>query len=197
MSDENKKTDNFEGQIETLFIRYREPVVQAAYRITGNREDAEEALQNVFLTLIERPQSQGEFCKNPKAYLYKAAINHALKLCRSRERRRLTDQEFDELTIPAPEMEPHRVDDIEKVRAAMATLSYDHREILHLHYYEGHHCVAIAKIQGKKKGHVLVDLLRARAALKKEILRQEKESERQKEKHERAGGTIHTQTFEG
>jgi RNA polymerase sigma-70 factor (ECF subfamily) len=52
--------------------------------VTGSAEDAEDVLQTVFLRLLRRlpPDLQ----KNPKAYLYRAAVNQSLDLIRRRRR---------------------------------------------------------------------------------------------------------------
>jgi len=54
---------------------YREQatfVFRTAYGVTGNREDAEDILQAVFVALMTREFPE-DFEKNPRGYLYRAA----------------------------------------------------------------------------------------------------------------------------
>ena len=181
----NKTNGMFQSDFETLYLDNREMVLQAAFRLLGNREDAEDALQTVFTRLLERPKDQQNFCKNPSGYLYRCAINEALHIISFRDRQKLTDMDIGSLEIPASEADPGTEADILRVRMAMAKLKPNDREILHLHYYENYTCREIARMQRKFRGAVLVKLLRARAELKKWILIQEKQDEAKKAQHER------------
>jgi len=181
----NKTNGMFQSDFETLYLDNREMVLQAAFRLLGNREDAEDALQTVFTRLLERPKDQQNFCKNPSGYLYRCAINEALHIISFRDRQKLTDMDIGSLEIPASEADPGTEADILRVRMAMAKLKPNDREILHLHYYENYTCREIARMQRKFLGAVLVKLLRARAELKKWILIQEKQDEAKKAQYAR------------
>jgi RNA polymerase sigma-70 factor (ECF subfamily) len=180
----NKTNGMFQSDFETLYLDNREMVLQAAFRLLGNREDAEDALQTVFTRLLERPKDQRDFCKNPSGYLYRCAIDEALHIISFRERQKLTDMDIHSLEIPAPDADRTEAD-ILRVRVAMAKLKPNDREILHLHYYENYTCREIARMQRKFLSAVLVKLLRARTELKKWILIQEKQDEAKKAQHER------------
>jgi RNA polymerase sigma-70 factor (ECF subfamily) len=186
-AEENKPSRTFQSEVEALYLENREMVLQAAFRALGNKEDAEDALQTVFTRLVERPEVQKEFCKNPKGYLYRAAINEALHIIDARKRQRLVDTDIESLDIELPDLELNINDDIRGVREAMAKLKPDRREILYLHYYEGLSCLEIAKMQRRTLATVFGKLFRARAELKKWILIQENEHETQKENDRRNG----------
>ena len=62
-------------------------VYRAAYSVTGDKQDAEDVLQTVFLKLIDQGRTL-EFTTNPKGYLYRAAVNEARLLYRTRKRGR-------------------------------------------------------------------------------------------------------------
>src|SRR5438477_7232616 len=161
-----KKSETFQREIDALFRENHQLIYRAAYGVTGNPGDAEDVLQTVFLRLI-RGQPSSDFAKNPKGYLYRAAINEAVTVIRSRERRKLTADSVDSLEIPAPVAEPGRDDEIGRMRAAMAKMKPDHVETLNLRYKEDYSCLEIAKIRGKPLGTVFADLFRARAELRK------------------------------
>src|SRR5262245_65746262 len=67
-------------EFEDIFREHYDLVHGTAFGVTGRREDAEDVVQTVFLRLLRR-EMPGEIQKNPKAYLYRAAVN------RSEERR--------------------------------------------------------------------------------------------------------------
>ena len=87
--------------LEEAFRKHRMSVFRAAYRITGNAADAEDVLQTVFLRLARRDDSD---IANVGSYLYRAALNAALDVLRSRQtaasRRRPTPS-----CAPAPDDE--------------------------------------------------------------------------------------------
>ncbi len=70
---------------DELFNSHHEKVLKAAYRVTGNLQDAEDVLQTVFLRLLKR-KDRPDLGANSAAYLCKAAINAGLDLLRSRNR---------------------------------------------------------------------------------------------------------------
>jgi len=187
---DEKTNEIFKQEIEALYLGSREMVLQTAHRTIGNKEDAEDVLQTVFLRLIEQPDLQRDFRSNPKGYLYRAAINEALNVMDAKKRQRLTDIDIDSLEIPAPEPDSSREDDIRCVRAAMEIMKPDHAELLKLYYTEGYSCLEIAAIRSKQVNAVFLDLFRARAELKKAINIQEKHDEAKKETHQGSRGPI-------
>src|SRR5215475_5350264 len=75
-------------EFEQLFRSHSRLVYRTAYGVTGNAEDAEDVLQTIFLRLIRR-ELPPNLKKNPKAYLYRAAVNVSLSTVRSRGNREL------------------------------------------------------------------------------------------------------------
>jgi len=72
--------------LESAFLEHQRRVFRAAFRITGNAQDAEDVLQTVLLRLAR--QGEGVLAvANPSSYLYRAAINAALDLLRARRER--------------------------------------------------------------------------------------------------------------
>ncbi len=71
--------------LESVFLEHQRRVFRAAYRITGNAQDAEDVLQTVFLRLAR--QGDAASLANPSSYLYRAAVNAALDLLRARKER--------------------------------------------------------------------------------------------------------------
>src|SRR6266850_6104375 len=81
-----EQTGMKQKDFEALFSKYRRLVYRAAYGVAGNKRDAEDALQSLFLKLIDQGFSE-DSVRDPAGYLYRAAANEARQMCRARERR--------------------------------------------------------------------------------------------------------------
>src|SRR5436305_2465582 len=84
------------ADLEKIFRENYALVFRAAYRITGNANDAEDVLQTVFLRMLKRDQD-AEPVGNMGSFLHRAAVNAALDLMRTRQNIR---------NIPLDELEP-------------------------------------------------------------------------------------------
>jgi RNA polymerase sigma-70 factor (ECF subfamily) len=70
---------------EAIFRQLSPMVYRTARSLTGRPEEAEDIVQAIFLKLIER-ELPVVFRKDPRAYLYRAAVNMSLDVLRSRRR---------------------------------------------------------------------------------------------------------------
>src|SRR4051812_33057023 len=68
-----------------LFRDHYKGMFRVSYRITGSESDAEDVLQTIFLRLAPG-WSERDLSPNPRAFLYRAAINASLDIVRSRKR---------------------------------------------------------------------------------------------------------------
>ena len=148
-----------------MFRNHHDLVYRAAYRITGNADDAEDVLQTLFLRLLRRGRPL-EFSSNPKAYLHRAAVNISLDLIKVRNRN-VAEQNAPERGCSEPGLDVR-----ESVRSAMAVLSPKSAEIFVLRYVEGYDNEEIARMLGTSRGTVAVLLFRARVRLKKVLRNQ-------------------------
>lgn len=166
-----KQTDEpLAAELEDIFLKHSRLVYRTAYSVTGSPQDAEDVVQTLFLQLLRRGFPPG-LGKNPKAYLYRAAINLALNAVKSRQRRAsATDPACLELAVEVPD-EAHvsnpQVDLQERLVEAIAQLNPRAVEMLILRYE--HNCseTEIGTLLGTSRGVVAVTLYRARARLKK------------------------------
>jgi RNA polymerase sigma-70 factor (ECF subfamily) len=139
--------------------------------VTGSRQDAEDVLQTIFVRLLQR-ELPPDLVKNPKAYLYRAAVNVSLNVLRSRKRQRLT-AEIDPLEVPARDVAIPD-DRIQRTLLdALAELKPRTVEMLILRYEHNYSDAEIAKMLGKSRGTIAVTLYRARARLKKLLKRKQ------------------------
>jgi RNA polymerase sigma factor (sigma-70 family) len=158
--------DESSTELEALFREHYELIYRTAYTITGTRQDAEDALQTIFLRLLQREQPP-DLKTHAKRYLYRAAVNVALTAVRTRKRRRVT-HDVDDLEFAAPEPVPNENEKIEEdLIEAMAQLSPETLEILILRYEHNYSDSEIASMLKKSRTAVAVALFRARARLRK------------------------------
>jgi RNA polymerase sigma-70 factor (ECF subfamily) len=166
MSTVLRASETVAPEFEEIFREHCQLVYRTAYTVTGNHQDAEDVLQNIFVKLLEREQSP-DLETNPKGYLYRAAVNMSLKTIRTRKRQRLTDG-VEELEAPRPAPETGSDEAMRRsLREAIAKLRPRAVEILILRYEHGYSDAEIAKMLGRSRGVIAVTLYRARARLKK------------------------------
>src|SRR5271157_5319047 len=72
------------ADLEQIFKDHHGLVFRAAYRVTGNADDAEDVLQTVFLRMVKR-EAGAQPVENMASFLHRAAVNAALDLVRSRQ----------------------------------------------------------------------------------------------------------------
>ncbi len=72
-----------EAALETLMAQYQTRVFGMALRMTGNRQDAEEVLQDVFLAVVQKIETfRGE--AKLSTWIYRIATNTSLMKLRKR-----------------------------------------------------------------------------------------------------------------
>jgi RNA polymerase sigma-70 factor (ECF subfamily) len=138
--------------------------------VTGNRQDAEDVLQSIFLKLLQR-EFPSALMKSPRAYLYRAAVNLALNTVRSRKHKNIAGNV--EL-LEAPERvsaDGGNLNDEMRRNLLHAISRFKPRvvEVLVLRYEHNYSDAEIAKMLGKSRGTIAVTLNRARACLKKRL----------------------------
>jgi len=157
-----------------LFRDHYKGMFRVAYRITGSQSDAEDVLQTIFVRLT--PGWDGrDLAPNPRAFLYRAAINASLDVMRMRKRvnavpLELVDTEHDpDMSTPTPADHLADTELRELIRQAVAKLEGRAATAFVLRYYEGYDNPRIAEVLGTSQMVVAVTLHRARTRLRKEI----------------------------
>ena len=149
--------------IDRLYRQYGTDVLRVSYFYLGNREQAEDVTQDVFVRLIEnRPALKPG---SEKSWLLKVALNRCRDLWRSSWHKRVL------LGSPRLEIIPAR-DEIEHLtekRALMQAvnaLPAGEREIFLLYYYQGYSIAQTAEILNLPEGTVSSRLSRGRSKLR-------------------------------
>jgi len=156
--------ENLELKFEDIVREHYQMAYHTAYGVIGNTEDAEDVAQTIFLRLLHHGTS-GEAKRNPRAYLYRAAVNESLNLIRSRKRQILTDA-ADKFAATPPASES--AEEIhQRLYRAVAQISPSAAHILVLRYVHKYSDAEIAKLLGTSRGTIAVSLYRTHARLKK------------------------------
>jgi RNA polymerase sigma-70 factor (ECF subfamily) len=159
-------------------------VYNLAARLLGDREEAKDVAQDVFLQIYRMlPRFEGR--SSLKTWIYRIVVNQ----CRNRQRwwrRRRRDKlqpleelaasESARLATPAsecPDEEMARREQSGRVQKALLTLSVDHRAVLLLREVEELSGAEIAEALGVAEGTVKSRLARAREALRLALLASE------------------------
>ena len=135
--------------------RWGPAVYRLACAATGNRSDADDVFQEVFLRYH---RSAPEFASeaHEKAWLLRVTANRTRSLLASPWRRRSVPLE-DVYACSGPEESA--------VAEALAALPPGDRTLLHLYYYEGYRTEDLARLLGRKSATVRSQLTRARQKL--------------------------------
>jgi RNA polymerase sigma-70 factor, ECF subfamily len=121
-----------------LVESYSPRLFRLAYRITGDEQSAEDAVQETFLKAY---RALGRFDARAQfgTWLHRIAVNSALELVRKQQRHR--SQGADQEPLPAPEPGPDRLAlslEVERaVRSALGDLSPMERTAFVLRHFEG------------------------------------------------------------
>ena len=141
--------------VDTVFDKYCNTVYRLAYARVGNKFDAEDILQTVFLKLC-KANVCFECEEHLKAWLLKVTINCSKNLLKSAFVK-LSEPLSDAITAPTHE--------VSEVYLEVAKLPLKYRTVVHLHYFEGYSCSEIAQITASNEATVKTRLKRARERL--------------------------------
>lgn len=164
--------------LDTLMLRWQRPLQAYLLRHLGNEADAVDLAQETFVRLYrhrDRYRPGARFT----TWMFQIALNLARDHARKRVRRRTDSLEgatpaaTAHLAAPgsAPDAAAHRAEEIAAVRAALAALPDELREVLVLFEYEDRSHAEIAEIVGTTPKAVETRLYRAREKLRASLAR--------------------------
>jgi RNA polymerase sigma factor (sigma-70 family) len=156
--------------------QHSDRVFRLAYRLTGNRPDAEDLTQEVFVRVFRSLDSYtpGTF----EGWLHRITTNLFLDGARRKQRIRfdaLSDERAARLTSPSPAPELAVADRVfdDDIETALATLPPDFRAAVVLCDVEGLSYEEIAEIMDAKLGTVRSRIHRGRTMLRKALAHRE------------------------
>jgi RNA polymerase sigma-70 factor (ECF subfamily) len=158
--------------LERIFTDNHAMVFRAAYRITGNAGDAEDALQTVFLRMLKRDPA-ADPVDNIPSFLHRAAVNAALDLMRARQNiRNVPLDELEPVLAESAHRSPERAQSSGEIRdwlrGALARLNPRIAQMFVLRFFEGKENPEIARLLDTTPGTVAVTISRTRNRLQEE-----------------------------
>jgi len=151
---------------DTLVRRHMKSAFAVAYRILGQREDAEDLVQEAFVAALEHLDTF-DLGREFRPWLLRIVANRAINARQHRERRR-TEQIPEHAPAatrsPAVAVEQHELQ--ERLRIALDSLPERQQTIMRLAGYEGLNSTDIGEILHIPAGTVRWELHQARRALR-------------------------------
>jgi len=119
--------------LQLLVERYQRPVLNAAFRILGNREDAADATQTTFLKVFEHLDRYDAKYKL-FSWIYRIAVNESIdQLHRNRQLQDLDDNEASDADGPEEQTASARLS--HQVQEALMVLGEEYRVVLVLRHF--------------------------------------------------------------
>ena len=157
---------------EHIYRRFERPVFSLALRLTGDREEAQDVLQDTMLKLYDRI---GDYrAESPFwGWLRQIAVNEALMRLRRRGRQPFTEEAGDE-DLECPQTLPPQAADAALLARALQSMPDATRSVLWLYHAEGYTHDEIAGLMGRTTSFSKSQLARGTRRLR-ELLRIETE----------------------
>jgi RNA polymerase sigma-70 factor, ECF subfamily len=149
---------------ETLVLRYQGRMYRFALRMLANRSDAEDVVQEVFLTAwrrLDQLQEGAAFV----AWLYKATTNRCLNVIRARKPQTEVEPDAHEATDPLPERTAEVGEQMAALSTALLELTDEQRACWLLREVHGRSYDEIAQHIGSSVTVVRGRIARARVQL--------------------------------
>ncbi len=157
---------------ETLYRQYERLVFRTAYLITGSREAAEDALQEVFVAVWKSRHTYDPSKGKLTTWLHRITVNQ----CSKKKPGKAPAVSLEERGIDLPEMKRSQPDDIlvskqeyDRLLRAMDKLDTKHRSVLVLRYFNGLSYQEIAEALGIPLGTVKSRLNQSLRYLKEQM----------------------------
>lgn len=148
----------------TLYRRYLDRVYGYAFYQLGDHHDAEDATERTFLAALRAIPEFRDQGSTFRAWLFRIAHNTIANAHRTRSRRP-ADPLPDGFERPAPDADPARLvaraDELREVRAAIAEMPDDRRQVILLRFVDDLSTAEIAEVLDRSTGAVRVLLHRS------------------------------------
>jgi len=158
--------DGRQNAFSYLVDKHKDHAFNLAYRICGNREDAEEITQDAF---VKAYRSLGQFKMKSSfaTWLYRIVYNTSISMVRSRKMEPLSLEDFPAvLTDFAGANSSEEESEIEYknslVNFALQKMNEEERGLIGLYYYEELSLEEVAQVTGINKSNIKVKLFRTR-----------------------------------
>jgi len=148
----------------TLYERHVDTVFRVCRSQLGCAADTEDAVQEVFLKLLDKPRIFESF-EHEKAWLIRVAINHCRDVQKSAWSKRTGLEDISEPSSA----EPDPAETYDGTLKSVMELPENQRVCVYLYYYEGYNAAEIGEMIGKPHSTVRNYLSDARKELRKKL----------------------------
>jgi RNA polymerase sigma-70 factor, ECF subfamily len=157
--------------LAALYDRHAGRVLGVAHRVLGDRQEAEEVVQDLFLQLWKAPARYDARRGKFTTWLVVMARNRALDRVRQRATRGRAQAQDPRpaAAVPNAESEVLAVEARRTVQAALASLPESQRQAIELSFYRGLSHSEIARETGEPLGTVKSRMSRAMLALRQAL----------------------------
>jgi RNA polymerase sigma-70 factor (ECF subfamily) len=146
-----------------LVINYQKPIYNAAFRVVGRAQDADDVTQAVFLRIVERIDDYDSKFKF-FSWIYRIAVNEAIDLLRRNRREDPLDEdsdfEADGSAGPEDRLQARELGD--RVQRALMQLKMDDRIVITLRHFSECSYRDISEVLGVDEKTVKSRLFEAR-----------------------------------
>lgn len=161
---------------EETYIRYRDMIWRLALNYAGNPAEAEDILQEVFLSYLKTDTDfQDE--EHRKAWLLRVCMNKGKSLYRSPWKKRWISLETMAELDNCQNMNPYEREDYWQLHHELSKLKADDRSLIYLYYFEELPIRKIAELMEKTEGSLRTRLYRLRSKLAESLLKGEESYE--------------------
>lgn len=161
-------------KFERLYSSYRQTMYYVAYRVLNNQEDAEDAVHQAFLRVIDHMDDIDEEDKaRTKSFLSIITKNVAIDIYRRNKKGAEHEISYDEYEIFIEDPNGQKFEEADVLTGVIAKLPPHYAEVIRLTYVHGYSSDQIGKILGLSSDNVRQRLVRARKKLEQMLNEEE------------------------
>lgn len=147
-------------------LRYKEQLYRLALQLLGNRQDAEDAVSDLYMKVLEKDEQFSRY-DNLQAALIRSMKNHCINLLKAKKPLQSLEEMPAEPGTSAPDS-MWEDDRLALVQAIINDLPDKQKVMIHLRMVEGYTMAQIADVMQEKVNTVEVAISRARKKIRKE-----------------------------
>lgn len=160
--------------VRELIVRFHKPVYRYCYHMLRHQQEAEDAVQDIFLKVIQQSAHLGDI-RSPSAWIYRVAHNHCLNLAAKKRLQRLLPLRLIGLS-PGVAADSHRqTEETMAIEAMLSRLNPQERSIMILRIIEDKSHEDIGAIIGAKPAAVRKKFERAKKKLRQAYIEKEED----------------------
>jgi RNA polymerase sigma-70 factor (ECF subfamily) len=156
---------------QEIYFEFADAMMLLCLRYIGNKEDAEEVMNNAFLKAFKNKSNFEEIHSNSyKAWLKKIMINECLMHLRKEKEFKIVSLDDDNFKLKLPQVSDNT--DIEYLLKLLNELPLGYRTVFNLYAIEGYKHSEIAELLKISENTSRSQLLKARKELQEKITKQ-------------------------